>query len=264
VYATTSRPAGQPTRGKTAPNRLRRLDAFLALWAGPGLWHLPGPVVDLGFGREPITTLELAERFWRHDRRLEVIGVELDAERVAAAEGYARPGLRFLRGGFNVALPRPARLIRALNVLRQYEESAVSEAWAQMAGSLGLGGLLVEGTCSPTGSIMVVNLLRQTDRGLRLEGLLFSTRLGREGSDPEQFPQVLPKQLIHRMIPGEPIHAFFEDWRRAARQTGSLRTWGACQHFVAAGQLLADRHPGVLARPRLLRRGFLLWQSPPL
>ena len=157
MYATTSRPAGQPTRGKTAANRLRRLDAFLALWEGPGLWHRPGPVVDLGFGREPITTAELAERLWRHDPRIPVIGVELDPERVAAAARYARPGLSFLRGGFNVALPAPARLIRAMNVLRQYDAEAVPHAWAQMASSLRLGGLLVEGTCSPTGNILAVN-----------------------------------------------------------------------------------------------------------
>ncbi len=263
MYATTSRPAGRPTRGKTAPNRLRRLDAFLAMWAGPGLWHQTGPVIDLGFGREPITTAEMAERFWVHDRSIEVIGVELDAERVAAGAAYARPGLRFLRGGFNVSIPRPARLIRAMNVLRQYDPEAVGEAWAQMAANLAPGGLLVEGTCSPTGGIMVVNLLRRVGDGLRLEGVLFSARLGRVGSDPEMFPPVLPKQLIHRMVPGEPIHGFFEDWRTAARTTAPLKTWGACQHFVATGQQLALRHPGVLARPRLLRRGYLLWQRPP-
>lgn len=233
------------------------------MWEGPGLWHRPGPVVDLGFGREPITTAEMAERFWRHDPSIPVIGVELDAERVAAAARYTRPGLRFLRGGFNVALPAPARLIRAMNVLRQYDAAAVPQAWEQMASSLQLGGLLVEGTCSPTGSILVVNLLRRVPDGLRLEGLLFSLRL-RAGSDPDHFPPVLPKQLIHRMQPGEPIYAFFTDWRRAAQATRSLRTWGACQHFVAAAQHLSAAWPGVVTAPRLLRRGYLLWRYPPL
>lgn len=261
MYATTSRPAGQPTRGKTAPNRLRRLDAFLMLTEAPGLWHRRGAVVDLGFGREPITTAEMAQRFWQHDPGIEVIGVELDPERVAAAACYARPGLRFLRGGFNVPLPS-ARLIRAMNVLRQYDASAVDEAWAQMAESLTDGGLLVEGTCNPSGSIMVVNLLRKSPAGLRLEGLLFSVRLS-QGSDPDLFPPVLPKQLIHRMVPGEPIHTFFEDWRTLARRNAALRTWGARQHFVSTGQQLAERWRGVQARPRLLSRGFLLWLRPP-
>ena len=220
-------------------------------------------MLDLGFGREPITTAEMAERFWEHDRSIPVIGVELDAERVAAAASYARPGLRFLRGGFNVALPAPARLIRAMNVLRQYDAAAVPMAWEQMATSLRPGGLLVEGTCSPTGDIMAVNLLRNRPAGLHLEGLLFSLRL-RAGSDPDHFPPVLPKQLIHRMSPGEPIHAFFADWRRAAQATRPLQTWGACQHFVAAGQQLAQAWPGVVTTPRLLRRGYLLWRNPPL
>ena len=64
-----SPPQGPPvceTRGKTAPNRLRQVDAFVCAWA-PGLCTRGAMsqtwVVDLGFGRVPRTTLGLAAHF---------------------------------------------------------------------------------------------------------------------------------------------------------------------------------------------------------
>ena len=84
------RPQGQPTRGKTAQNRLRRVDLFLAWYAAnllrcndgacAGAW-----LVDLGYGAEPFTTLEMAQRLRRLNPRLPVLGVEIDADRVATA-----------------------------------------------------------------------------------------------------------------------------------------------------------------------------------
>ena len=131
-----------------------------------------------------------------------------------------------------------------------------------MTQNLQIGGLLVEGTCNPTGSIMVVNLLRKTPAGLRLEGLLFSLRFS-QGFEPDLFPPVLPKQLIHRMRPGEPIHTFFEHWRTATHWSRPLSTWGTCKHFAGAAVALASLQPGVCDRPRFTRRGFILWRYPP-
>ena len=84
-----------------------------------------------------------------------MVGIEIDPDRVAAAAALARPGVQFVRGGFEVPLPDGRRplLIRAANVLRQYDESEVAGAWARMAGRLEAGGLLVEGTCDELGRL---------------------------------------------------------------------------------------------------------------
>ena len=64
------RPEGTLTRGTTAPNRLRRVDRWIAGVHGPLLRRHERPlVVDLGYGASPVTTAEL--------RRL---GVEVVAE----------------------------------------------------------------------------------------------------------------------------------------------------------------------------------------
>ncbi len=48
---------------------------------------------------------------------------------MALARPYADPpGLDFRRGGFELAGLRPV-LVRAMNVLRQYDESEVDGAW---------------------------------------------------------------------------------------------------------------------------------------
>lgn len=274
---------GQPTRGKTARNRLRRVDTFLALY-DPGLIRREdGPFagawfVDLGYGAEPVTTLESAQRLRRINPALPVLGVEIDPERVAAAQPFADQWTQFRLGGFNLPLrPRAdgswetARAIRAFNVLRQYEEGAVAGAWAAMTGSLLPGGLLIEGTAEPLGRVWVANLLRREtsappalgglpwgeEAALRHEGLLFSTNF-RLGFDPAEFQAVLPKNLIHRMRPGEPIYALLEAWKRAARETMAERFWGPRQWFVAAAHRLAALGYPLVLRRKLLSSGYLL------
>ena len=64
------RPQGQMTRGKTARNRLRRSDIFMLLTEGSLIRRKDPPgtrsfYVDLGYGFEPFTTLEAAERLRR-------------------------------------------------------------------------------------------------------------------------------------------------------------------------------------------------------
>lgn len=267
------RPLGQPTRGKTGRNRLRRVDNFLILY-DPELLRRADDLyngaffVDLGYGAEPFTTLESAERLRRINPALPVLGVEIDPARVAAAQPYAGDLTQFRLGGFNLPLrPRSdgsqetARAIRAFNVLRQYEESEVAGAWETMARSLLPGGLLIEGTSEPFGRVWVANLLRRMENGapslLCQEGLLFSTNF-RLGFDPAEFQAVLPKNLIHRMTPGEPIYALLEAWKRAARETMAARVWGPRQWFVASAQRLAALDYSVSLRPKLLSGGYLL------
>ena len=86
-----ARAIGIPTRGTTAPNRLRRVDRWL-LWAfARQLRAAPEPlIVDLGFGATPITTIELAQRLWARHPVARVLGLEIDADRVAAGRAHRR------------------------------------------------------------------------------------------------------------------------------------------------------------------------------
>lgn len=278
----SQRPQGQPTRGKTASNRLRRVDNFLLLYDEGLMRRQDGRFagaffVDLGYGAEPITTLESARRLRQVNPRLPVLGVEIDQQRVAAAQPCADDLTEFRLGGFNLPLRQradgsqeSARCIRAFNVLRQYEESTVAGAWAMLAESLLPDGVLIEGTAEPFGRLWVANVLRkpasvesipaahgQTTASLDAEGLLFSTNF-RLGYDPADFQAVLPKNLIHRVTPGEPIYAFFAAWKRAALITAPMRTLGLRQWFMASAEQLAAHGYRVDLRRKLLARGYLL------
>src|SRR3954451_530495 len=138
----------------TNPNRLRRVDRWLA---GPQAWGLRRAadpvVVDLGYGASGVTALDLRDWLRRGRSDVEVVGIESAPARVAAAEPLAGRGLSFVRGGFELPVPGGRRpvLVRAFNVLRQYREDEVDAAWAVMTGRLAPGGLLVEGTCDEVG-----------------------------------------------------------------------------------------------------------------
>jgi hypothetical protein len=262
-------PQGQPTRGKTARNRLRRVDNFLLTYDGEVIGRQSGAFaraffVDLGYGAEPLTTLESAERLRRANPRLPALGVEIDPARVAGALPYADDLTQFRLGGFNLPLREgeSARIIRAFNVLRQYDEALVREAWLTMGRSLLPGGLLIEGTSDPFGRVWVANLWRRRADSLICEGLAFSTNF-RWGADPTLFQPVLPKNCIHRMVPGERIHDFMTAWKQAAQDTIAYQDWGLRQWFVMAARALAARGYTLDPRLRWLRRGYLLWRECP-
>ena len=263
--AESSGPDAVGTRGKTAAQRLRRLDMFLAAF-DPGLLVDPGSVVvDLGYGRLPITTAEWFGRLKKRWPHVRMIGVERDPERVNAADHFVEPGLCFRRGDFRIPLEsgENVRLIRAMNVLRQYDEEAALPAHRQILAQVGDGALLAEGTCDPLGRTMVVKLLRADAEGNpKPEGLLFATSF-HEPFDPRLFQAVLPKHLIHRVVPEEPIFEFFEAWSRAAEITRSQAEFGHKQHFVAAAERLSQRVSGVDVRRAWLRKGWLFWRHAP-
>ncbi len=263
----STRPQGQITRGKTARNRLRRVDNFIAMYA-PELVRLktdPGQTgfyVDLGYGAEPFTTLESAERLRRLNPDLPVLGVEIDPERVERALPYADDRTLFRLGGFNVPLlpGESARMIRAYNVLRQYEEDQVRESLIQLGECLLPGGLILEGTSDPFGRVSVTNLLRkQPDGGLLVEGLVFSTNF-RWGFEPAIFQPVLPKNFIHRMLPGENIYEFMEAWKQAARLSMAVKTFGLRQWFAASAEALTGLGYSIDLRKRFVEHGYLIWK----
>jgi hypothetical protein len=128
--AVPKKPEGAITRGKTTPNRLRRVDNFVVMYDPRLIKRTDGDIshalfVDLGYGAEATTTLESAERFLRLNPCLPILGVEIDPERVAAAQPFASRQISFRLEGFNLPLltGETVRLIRAFNVLRQYDEA---------------------------------------------------------------------------------------------------------------------------------------------
>ncbi|MEM7245561.1 MAG: class I SAM-dependent methyltransferase [Acidobacteriota bacterium] len=258
--ARARRPAGQATRGKTAANRLRRLDAYLAACESSLLRRGPEPlVVDLGFGATPGTTVEMADRL-AQVASVRVVGVEIDRDRVAAAASAERSGLSFVLGGFDFETETPATIIRALNVLRQYDEAEIVPAWTQLGERLVDGGLLVEGTSDPHGRLMVVNLLRRRDDRLEHEGVLFSVRLTAD-FHPRDLQAVLPKNLIHHVVPGEPVHELFDDWSSCWQRARTRRSFGQRAVLDESLRLLADGPHRLDPRRWLARRGFVLWRG---
>lgn len=194
-----------------------------------------------------------------------MVGIEIDRQRVLDAQPFADDRTRFVEGGFEVPLPSDVgspRLIRAMNVLRQYPEEAVHSAWEQMGHRLIPGGLLVEGTSDPTGRLLAANLLRRHDHGLEHEGVLLSVRLNKP-FQPTDLQPILPKNLIHRLVDDHPAAEFFASWTRAWRQSSSLRPFGPPQVFVAAAQTMY-RETGAIKRPdRWTHRGYILWRLAP-
>lgn len=242
-----SRPVGTVTRGTTNPNRLRRMDRWIAAVHGGVLRRSPDPVaVDLGYGAAPWTAVELLTRLRTVAPRTRVVGVEIEPARVAAAKPYERDGLVFRHGGFEVPLPERPVLIRAANVLRQYEEGEVAEVWERLRKRLAPGvdgtggGLLVEGTCDEIGR-------RHVWVALEPEGprtVTFATRLA-SLQQPSDLAERLPKVLIHRNVPGEPVHAFLRDFDRAWAASAPYAAYGARQRWIRSVRALAGSWPVV-------------------
>lgn len=263
------KPLGQVTRGKTARNRLRPVDNFFLKYDPGLLTRQDGDFsqalfVDLGYGAEAFTTLETASRFRALNPRLGILGVEIEAERVARALPFADGQTFFRMGGFNIPLlpGESIRAMRAFNVLRQYEESEVAPAWAQMARGVLPGGLLVEGTSNPFGSILSANVLRRVDdvsAPWQQEALVFYTNF-RLGFDPVEFQTILPKNFIHRVTPGEPIYGFFEAWKASAAESAPMRTFGLRAWFAASAEGLSQRGYRIRLDKKWLNRGWLVWQ----
>jgi hypothetical protein len=240
-----NRPIGAITRGTTGHNRLRRSDRWIAAACGRLLRSAGAPlVVDLGYGASPATTLELFSRLKRINPDVRVTGIEIDPARVAAARPYERPGLSFVRGGFELPVPRPPLLVRAFNVLRQYGEADAWAYWDLLRDRIAPEGVIVEGTCSETGH-------RAVWVALGAEGprtVTFATRFG--GLErPSELAERLPKTLIHRNVPGEPVHRFLRDFDRAWAVSAPFASYGARQRWIRTAALLAADWPVAAVPP---------------
>lgn len=250
-----ARALGLSTRGTTAPNRLRRVDRWLTAVHGRLLTSATEPplVIDLGYGATPVTTVELAARLRAVRPDVRVVGLEIDPGRVAAAAGSSSAGLQFARGGFELAGLRPL-VLRAVNVLRQYDEAAAALAWQTMLSGLASGGLLVEGTCDELGRRAAwIALSADGPQALVLAAHL--PTLGR----PAQLAERLPKALIHHNVPGQPVHALFLALDAAWDRAAPYAVFGPRQRWVAACEFLA--WPGADRRRARLGELTVPWQT---
>ncbi|MFX0538853.1 class I SAM-dependent methyltransferase [Ornithinimicrobium sp. Y1847] len=273
------------TRGTTNPNRLRRVDRWMAWALGDLLRRSESApvVVDLGYGASPVTVLELAGRLRAVREDVRLVGVEIDPERVARGEAVADPPrVEFALGGFEVPVPDGARpsVVRAFNVLRQYAEEDTPGAWARVVGRLAAGGVLVDGTCDEIGRLATWVDVWAAGSGTSRAGV----GPGRGGVGPANAPvphsltlswrlagletpsviaERLPKVLIHRNVPGEGVHALMNALDRAWAVQAPLASYGARQRFVATARSLRDEGWPVLHGPARWRLGEIsvAWEA---
>ncbi|WP_104166882.1 class I SAM-dependent methyltransferase [Arthrobacter sp. SX1312] len=224
------KPLGTITRGTTNPNRLRRVDRWLAGSHGSRLRRTADPlVVDLGYGAAPVTAVELFTRLRSVRDDVEVVGIEIDPARVASAEPLARPGLSFRQGGFELPLAgrRPV-VVRAFNVLRQYGEDQYGAHWDEVRGRLAPDGLLIDGTCDEIGRRSTWAAIGPSGP----ESLSISLRFG-AFTLPSDVAERLPKALIHRNVEGERVHGYLQALDRSWLDAASLASFGNQQRWMA-------------------------------
>ncbi len=202
-------------RRKTRAGRLERLDSLVVQEAKTLLDRRDGafstaPVVDLGLGARPWTTLELAEALGRD---LEVVGLDVAPDVVEAARAFAEghplaARVRFEVGSF--ALPCSARLVRVMNVLRDGGPDFALAAHRTLADHVLPGGVVVEGSSGATGEVGAAHWMVKDGDQLRRDSLVFWTD-GARGTAPHLFRDRLPRDLRG----DHPIKAVLTGWMQA-------------------------------------------------
>jgi hypothetical protein len=225
------KPVGAITRGTTNPNRLRRVDRFIANL--PPLKASNPIVVDLGFGATPTTSIEMLQRLAQTNPQVSVIGIEIDRERVERGIPFQTKNLLFGLGGFEIPLPKPhsdkqVDVIRAMNVLRQYDESEVLSSWELMQSRLTDGGCIVEGTSDELGRIASWVTLSKT----KVVSFTIALKLN-EVERPSKVAERLPKILIHKNVEGEAIHRLLRELDEAWFRNSGLSTFSPAQRWIA-------------------------------
>jgi len=197
------------------------------------------------------------DRMREHVRAdIEVTGIEIDPARVGAARPLAQVGLSFHKGGFEVPVAGDRRpiMIRAFNVLRQYEESEVADAWATMAARLAPQGFLVEGTCDEIGRLSTWVAVRSGE--VVPETFSMSMQLNSIELPSDIAPR-LPKALIHRNVPSERIHDLLRKLDAAWLSHAAMIPFGARQRWLATVETVMAQGVPVLGTKQRWRLGEL-------
>ncbi|WP_422935522.1 class I SAM-dependent methyltransferase [Sinomonas sp. P47F7] len=254
VRAARGRPVGNVTRGTTNPNRMRRVDRWITGAHARRLRSFPrAPLaVDLGYGGHPATAVELFDRLRAVRPDFRLTGVEIEPGRVEAAKPLEREGLDFRLGGFELPVEERPALVRAFNVLRQYEETDVPAIWELVCSRLAPGGLFIEGTCDEIG---------RRAAWVALDGggprtLSLAARFG-SFERPSDVAERLPKALIHRNVPGERVNAFLGALDDAWLASAPLAAFGTRQRWIAMVRAAKEAGWPVLHGPTRWRLGEL-------
>ena len=251
------KPVGAITRGTTNPNRLRRVDRYISSLTF--LKQTDQPLaVDLGYGRTPVTAVELLSRLRKVTPEIKVLGIEIDPARVAEAKPLEHSLLSFTHGGFEIPIPpefssrKDVDLIRALNVLRQYSESEVQPAWEKMQSRLSENGLIIEGTSDELGRVASWVTLN------KYEPISFTISLRLQGLDrPSKVAERLPKVLIHKNSPGTNIHRYLSELDQQWDKAVGFGAFGAAQRFMQVAKSMAQANWPIENKPKRWRLGEL-------
>lgn len=232
--ANPGKPIGVITRGTTGVNRLRRFDRWCLHHSRIHklLIDARSPVVlDVGYGASHTTTVEWGR--WIHRMRADaaVIGLEINPERVLPAQG----GVSFELGGFELAGYTP-QVVRAFNVLRQYDVDQVEAAWHTVTSRLAPGGVFIEGTCDEIGRRCTWILLdAHGPQTLTLAWHPWGI------SRPSDVAERLPKVLIQRNVPGEKIHTLLAAADTAWDYAAGWEPYGPRVRWEKARELLIQQ-----------------------
>jgi hypothetical protein len=217
----------------------------------------PEPVVDVGVGELPWTTLELLAALRDAGSNAEVLGVDVDEGALEAARAMAVPGVRFERSGFD--LPVRARVVRAMNVLRGLRAHEVAGAHARMGAELVEGGVLLEGSSNAEGDALTALWIRRRGAQLEREALVMHVA-GTRGYAPNAAFGPLPCDLRRRWK-GTSLEDLRGDWEAAFAE---IRRKGVPALALAAetSERLAGRRSDVPLVPTLWAKGTLVWRPP--
>lgn len=253
-------------RARTRSGRLASLDRYLLAREAvllKDLAHGASPIVDVGFGDSPITTLQYAEAARSVAPLLRAIGYEIEADRALRAAAQAgESNTVFLHGGFQqVAQAAPkARVIRVMNVLRSYPPEAVTPIQHLLGEGLVEGGLLIEGTSDTEGHVLTAWLIRRRGGSLRREGLLLFTDFER-GFNPWLFRDYLPRDLRRSIPPGTALNTWLSQWVSCWAQAREQGVRTAPELFRTSLEAFrADRSDVDSCCD--LGNGFALWTAP--
>lgn len=172
--------------------------------------------IDVGYGASHTTTVEWARFLRRLAADVEVTGLEIEPSRVLPP----REGVNFRLGGFELAGMR-ADVVRAFNVLRQYDASQVRDAWATMRAGLRPGGVIIEGTCCEIGRRSTWVLLDEDGP----QSLTMAWTPG-DLDKPSDIAERLPKALIHQNTPDHAIHDVLREMDAAWNLAAPLAVFG--------------------------------------
>ena len=179
------------------------------------------------------------------------MGLEIDPDRVARARGTQEPGLSFELGGFEVPAPTTPVLIRAANVLRQYPVESVQQHWEQLLSRCTTA--VIDATCDELGRLCSwIGLVPGQGPATFTISMQLSSI-----EQPSDVAARLPKALIHRNIPGEPVGDFLARLDALWRKHAPLATYGPRQRWLAVVEELATSDIDVIGGPSRWRLGEL-------